>query len=84
MDDYITNLCAKFNHPNPKKPQHFPHRHTPIIYGSKAQYAAETPSSPPLDSARKFCIQQLIKTIRYYSLAVDNKLLVSLSELAQQ
>ena len=84
MDDYIANLCAKFGHPTPKKPQHSPNRHTPIIYGEKVQYAAETPSRLPLNNAGKIRIQPLIGSIRYYSRAVDNKLLVALSELAQQ
>ena len=84
MENYITNLRSKFNHPNPKKSQHSPYRHTPIICGSKVQYAAETPSSPPLDSAGKLRIQQLVGAIRYYARAVDNKLLVALSEFSQQ
>ena len=56
MDNFITNLRATFDHPNPKKPQHTPHRHTPIIYGENVQYTAETPTSPPLDSSGKICI----------------------------
>ena len=84
MDNYITNLRAKFGHPNPKKHQHSPHRHTPIIYRAKVQYATENPSRPPLDSALKLRIQQLIGAIRYYARSVDNKLLVTLSEFTQQ
>ena len=57
MDDSTTNLRAKFYHPNPKKPQHSPHCHTPIIYGAKVQYAAETPTTrllkAPENSASK-------------------------------
>ena len=34
MDDYIANLRVKFNHPDPKKPQHSPYKHDPIIYGA--------------------------------------------------
>ena len=84
MDNYTTNLRAKFDHPNPKKPQYSPHSHNPIIYGAKVQYAAETPSSPPLDNFGKLRIQQLVRDIRYYSQAVNNKLLVALIEIVQQ
>ena len=84
MEDYIANLRAKFGHPTPKKPQHSPLRHTPINYGANFQYAAETPSSPPLNNSSKLRIQQLVGAIQYYARAVDNKLLVALSKLAQQ
>ena len=55
-EDYIADLRAKFNHPDPKKPQHMPHRHTPIVYGAKVQYAKEVPRSPPLNDAGKLRI----------------------------
>ena len=84
MDEYIAKLRAKFDHPDPKKPVHSPERHTPIIYGAKVQYATDAPESPPLNDAGKLRIQQLIGAIRYYARAVDNKLLVALSDLAQQ
>ena len=47
MEDYIAELRAKFNHPDPKKPQHSPHRHTPIVYGAKVQYAKTIPPARP-------------------------------------
>ena len=84
MDNLITNLRAKFDHPNPKKPQNSPNRHTPIIHEAKVQYAAETTTRPPLDNARKLRIQQLVGAIQYYAQVVDNKLLVALSNPAQQ
>ena len=80
--DYIANLRAKFDHTTPKKPHHYPHCHTPIIYGTKVQYASETPRSPPLENSGKLCIQQLVGAIQYYARAVNNELLVALSELA--
>ena len=45
MDEHISKLQAKFNHPNPKKSQHSPRRHTPINYGAKVQYANNIPHS---------------------------------------
>ena len=56
MDDYITELRAKFDHPDPKKPQHSPRRHIPINYGTKVQYATKAPNSPLLDAAGKLRI----------------------------
>ena len=65
MDDYIENLRAKFDQPTHKKPQNSPHRHTPINYGEKVQYGAETPRSLPLNNAGNFCIQQLVGCINF-------------------
>ena len=53
-------------------------------FGSKGQYAAESPTSPTLDSSRKIRIQKLNGAIHYYAPAVNNKLMVALSKLAQK
>ena len=84
MDDYITNLCTKLDHPTHKKNQHYPHRHTPINYGAKFQCAAETHISPLLNNSGKLPIQQLVGSIRYYARSVDKKILVDLREIYQQ
>ena len=65
IDDYIADLRANFDHPTPKKPQHSPLHHTTISYGSKVQYATETPSRPLLNNAGKLRIQQLVGAIQY-------------------
>ena len=80
MDDYIANLRVKFNHADPKKPQHSPYKYAPIIYGSKIQYAAEADDSAPLDKADILHVQSIIGALFFYGRAVDNKLLVSLCE----
>ena len=82
MDEYIAKLRAKFNHPDPKKPQHYPHRHTPINYGVKVQYATDVPDSPLLSDAGLLHIQHIISATRYYARAADYKLLVVLSNLS--
>ena len=84
MEDYIVKLRAKFYYPTPKKPQHSPHRHTPINYGAKTQYATKTPNSPSLNKYDKLRIKQLIGSIKYYAQAVENNLLVGRSKLDQQ
>ena len=50
MDDYIANLRVKYEHHDPRKPQHYPFKNSPIIYGAKVQYAAEDNGSPSLDA----------------------------------
>ena len=34
MDGYISNFRVKFNHADPRKPQHSLYKHAPIIYGA--------------------------------------------------
>ena len=84
MDDYITNLRAKFEHIHPKKPQHSPYKHAPIIYGVKIQYAPDADDSAPLDKDGILRVQSIVGALLFYGRAVDNKLLVALSELGQQ
>ena len=83
MDNYITNLRLKWNHPDPNKNQIPPYKHTPIVYGAKIQYATDNPFSPPLDSQCILRIQYIVGALLYYARAVDNKLLVGLNELGQ-
>ena len=84
IDDYIANLRVKFNHSDPRKPQQSPYKHAPIIYGAKIQYAAEADNSAPLDEAGILRVQSIVGELLFYCRAVDNKLLVGLSELGQQ
>ena len=84
MDAYITNRRVKFNHADPKKPQHSPYKHAPIIYGAKIQYAAKADDSAPLDKAGILRVQSIVGALLFYGCAVNNKLLVALSELGQQ
>ena len=50
MDGYIQELCQKYDHPNPKKPQLSPHAHRPIDYGANQQIATQEDTSKPLDT----------------------------------
>ena len=84
MDGYIADLRLKWNHPDLKKRQLSPYKHTPIIYGAKIQYATEPPFSPALNDQVIFRVQYLVSALLYYSRAVDNKLLVGLNELGQK
>ena len=83
-NDYIANLRVKYDHPDPRKPQHSPYKHAPIIYVSKVQYAAEDNGSPPLDAYGILRVQSIFGALLFYGWAVDNKLPLSLSKLGQQ
>ena len=84
MDDYITNLQVKYDHPDPRKPQQSPYKHAPIIYVAKLKYVAKDDDSPSLDDDGILCVQSIFGALLLYSLANNNKLLVALSELGKQ
>ena len=48
------------------------------------QYAAEDDDSPPLDSDGILRVQSIVGAMMFYGRAVNNNLLVALSELGQQ
>ena len=84
MEDYNSNLRVKFDHTHTAKPQHSPYKHAPIMHGAKSQYAAGPDESPPLNSAGILRVQAIVCAPLFYARAVDNKLLVAISELGQQ
>ena len=84
MDNYIANLRVKYNHPDPRKPQHSPYKYALIIYGAKVQYAAKYDDSPTLEDDGILCVQSIAGALLFYGWAIDNKLLIALSELGQQ
>eukprot|EP00804_Cyclotella_cryptica_P024876 CCRYP_011785-RA/>CCRYP_011785-RA protein AED:0.40 eAED:0.40 QI:0/0/0/1/1/1/2/0/342 len=84
MDTYISALLLKYDHPQPHKPQHAPHKQREIIYGTKEQLLPDKDTSPPLDAAGIKRIQDIVGSILYYARAVDNKLLVALSTISSQ
>ncbi|KAL7425457.1 hypothetical protein ACHAXH_000023, partial [Discostella pseudostelligera] len=81
---YIDKMLLKYNHPWPRKPQHSPHTHREIIYGAKEQLVPDADKSPPLDDVGIKCIQGIIGSLLYYTRAVDNKLLATLSTISAQ
>ncbi len=82
MDGYITELRLRYGHPNPTKPQHSPHKHRPIIYGSTTQFETDdVDTSEPLDAKGIKRVQGIVGSILYYARAVDNKLLCTVSTI---
>ena len=71
----------KYNHPDPRKPHHFPYKHVPVIYVAKVQYYAKENERTPLDNDGILRVQSIVGTLLFYIRAVNNKLLVALSEL---
>jgi hypothetical protein len=83
MDNYIKEVLIKFDHLRPKKPKHSPHQHCKIVYGADAHLQIiEVNTSPSLDAPGIKQVQAIVGCILYYSRAVDNKLLCTLSTIS--
>jgi len=83
MPGYVTKNLQRFNHSPPAEPQHAPHSYTPPKYGVKKQMA-EVDESPPITDAQKKLLQQIVGVFLYYGRAIDNTILVALSDLAAE
>ncbi len=84
MANYICNLLFCKRHKAPDKPQHSPHKHCKIIYGTKQQFSQADVNSAKLDDAGIKQVQRIVRVILYYTRAVNNKLLVALSAIGSQ
>ena len=85
MNGYINNVRVQFGHQDPKKPEHLPHKHRPIQYGAKEQYANnEVDTSTKLDVKGVKRVQGITGAILYYARAVDNKLLLTLNSIGNK
>ncbi len=73
MPDTIKDICLKYGHTLPTKPQHAPHKHCKIVYSAKVQLSPEEDTSAPLDAAGIRRIQGIIGSLLYYTRPVDNK-----------
>ena len=84
MDGYIHDVFCRYCDPTPKKPQLYPHKHRPIIYSAKTQYATEEEHRPPLDNKGARRVQGILGSLLYIARAVNNNLLFGLSAIGAQ
>ena len=73
----------QFNHKIQKK-QHQPYPSSPIIYGTKKQYATPQSTAPLLDKKGKKFIQQVCGKFLFLGRLVDITLLCPISAIASQ
>jgi hypothetical protein len=79
MPGYIQQALHKLQDPSPAKPQHAPHKHNEVEYGTKTQLTKPTNQLPPLP---KDGINQIINKLLHYSQVVNNTILIALSKLS--
>lgn len=82
MPGYIHQALQRFKHPLPTKPEDAPHKWNQPVYGAKQQFAPDADASPALSPSDTTHVQQVVGTLLYYALAVDNTMLVALGDLA--
>jgi len=83
MPGYCAEGLVRFGH-KMRKIMDQPHKHNPIKYGAKQQYAESKDTSAPVGAASKLFIQQVTGTFMFYARAVDNTMLVALSAIASR
>jgi hypothetical protein len=84
MPGYVAAALTEFQHPEPTRLEHQPHRHNPPNYGQKIQLTDPIDTTDPLNESGKRRLQQITGKFLYYSRAVDPTMNVALSSLASQ
>jgi hypothetical protein len=84
MPKYVMKQLARYAHPAPVKPQHYPFSPNPNTYGKDNQATTPADDSPLLDNAGKKQIQQVVGSFLYYAQAVNATILMALSDIATQ
>ena len=84
MKNYIKILLVKMNHTMPHKPQITPHKCREVKYVSNTQLAPEEYTSKPLNATGIRRVQTIVGALLWICRAVNNKLLVALSEIGSQ
>ena len=67
MPVYINAALFKYQHPEPRKPQHAPHIWDKPQYGQTTQYAKPVKNTPKLDAEGIKHIHKVIGTLLYYA-----------------
>jgi hypothetical protein len=83
ISGYVGKALKRFNHPQPKKPQHSPHQWTPPTYGAKVQLATnQDPDFQKLTPKQQKFIQEFVGVFLFYGRAIDSTMLPALGTIA--
>ena len=81
---YVQRKLTKWQHPNPKKPQHSPYQAAPIVYGTKVQQPVPSDVTAPLTDAQIKHVQEIVGAFIWYGQACDPTLTASLSAISSR
>ena len=81
---YVQRKRTKYQHANPKNPQHSPYQAQPVQYCTKVQRLVKSETSSPLSDKQIKRVQDIVGAFVWYSLACDPALAASLSAIASR
>ena len=84
MKGFIQSVLNKYDHSLPSRPQQSTHRHCEITYVAKQKLVLDEDTYPVLDIYGIHRVQGIVGALLYYVQAVDNKILVALSNIVTQ
>ena len=84
MPGCVTSALQRFRHQLKNTRQSSPHHHVPPTYGARVQFAEPEDDTPLLPEERLKFIQQVVGVFLYYAIAIDNTILVSLSDTGSE
>ena len=84
MTGYVTASLQRFRHQLKNTRQSSPHHHVPPTYGARVQFTEPEYNTLLLPEERLKFIQQVVGVFLYYAKAIDNTILVSLSNIGSE
>ena len=82
IPSYVQRKRTKYQHYNPKNPQHSPYQAQPIQYGTKVQQPVKSDTSAPLSYEQIKSVQDIVGAFVWYNPVCDPKLAASLSAIS--
>ena len=83
MPGYAHTSLLKFQSESTTNPQDGPHRWNQPTYGSNTQYD-DTKNADVVDVHYTLYVQRVYETFLYYTIAVDQKMLVALNAISTE
>jgi hypothetical protein len=83
MSGYVDNVLKKFQHKNPKYPQHTPSKYVTPVYGTNTQSTTRD-ATPTLSMKQLTNIQNITGSLLYYSRAVYPTAIMPLNDIATE
>ena len=84
MPGYVTAALQWFRHQLKNTRKSSPHHHVPPTYSARVQFSEPEDDTPLLLEERLKFILQVVGVFLYYSMAINNTVLVDLSDIGSE